>query len=164
MSPSPEARPCYQRKSVSCSAFIMSGGTLSALTAGLLAAAASLAAKLSLGGDLLKPCEADAPGGAACSQWIHVLLRLLCGGLMLSCNALMWTFFSRALRHSSSTARTTLTTTGSSFIFSGILGRLMFGENHGPLWWTGISLTLCGLLLLHGTAQMPPVDRSSKDK
>uniref|UniRef100_A0A3P9HKA2 Transmembrane protein 42a n=1 Tax=Oryzias latipes TaxID=8090 RepID=A0A3P9HKA2_ORYLA len=150
MSPSPEARPCHQRKSVSCSAFIMSGGTLSALTAGLLAAAASLAAKFH--------------GCFLLSRQIHVLLRLLCGGLMLSCNALMWTFFSRALRHSSSTARTTLTTTGSSFIFSGILGRLMFGENHGPLWWTGISLTLCGLLLLHGTAQMPPVDRSSKDK
>ncbi|RVE62143.1 hypothetical protein OJAV_G00154170 [Oryzias javanicus] len=142
----------------------MLSGTLFALAAGLLAAAASLSAKLSLGTDAPgPPCEADAPGRGACNRWLHLPLRLLCGGLMLGCNALMWTFFSRALRHSSSSARTTVTTSGSSFIFSGILGRLIFGENHGPLWWTGISLTLCGLLLLHGT-QRSPGACSSKDQ
>ncbi|XP_024118069.1 transmembrane protein 42 [Oryzias melastigma] len=149
---------------LSAAAALMLSETLFALAAGLLAATASLSAKLSLGTDVLgPPCEADAPGGGTCNKWLHVPVRLLCGALMLGCNALMWTFFSRALRHSSSSARTTVTTSSSSFIFSGVLGRLMFGENHGPLWWTGISLALCGLLLLHGTPR-PPGDCSSKDK
>uniref|UniRef100_A0A3B4BIR2 Uncharacterized protein n=1 Tax=Periophthalmus magnuspinnatus TaxID=409849 RepID=A0A3B4BIR2_9GOBI len=67
----------------------MVSGSLYALLAGLCGAAASLSAKLSLG-----------------------------TGLLLVCNAVMWTFFSKALRHSSSSARATVTTTASNFISS----------------------------------------------
>ena len=45
-------------------------------------------------------------------------LRLLCAGLLFSCNAVMWAFFSKALRHCSSSARATVTTTASNFISS----------------------------------------------
>uniref|UniRef100_A0A1A8HBE6 Transmembrane protein 42 n=1 Tax=Nothobranchius korthausae TaxID=1143690 RepID=A0A1A8HBE6_9TELE len=95
---------------------------------------------------------------------MHVPLRFLCGGLLLCCNAVMWTMFSKALRHASSSAGATVTTTASNFICSGLLGRLVFRETHTCLWWAGISLTLCGLLVLHAAApeqQTPQED--SKD-
>ncbi|MED6246858.1 hypothetical protein ATANTOWER_025016 [Ataeniobius toweri] len=74
----------------------------------------------------------------------------------------MWTMFSKALRHCSSSARATVTTTASNFISSAILGRLIFGETHSGLWWIGISLTLCGLLVLH--AATPHTKAEKKDK
>ncbi|KAF7646026.1 hypothetical protein LDENG_00194490 [Lucifuga dentata] len=113
-------------------------------------------------------CESRLNGGTgrgestAC-DWLHIPLRLLCGGLLFTCNAVMWTFFSKALRHSSSSARTTITTTASNFISSAVLGRLIFGETHAVLWWVGISLTLCGLLVLHGsTPQAFPQEEDKK--
>ncbi|MBN3325929.1 TMM42 protein, partial [Atractosteus spatula] len=87
--------------------------------------------------------------------WLHIPLRLVCGGLLFTCNAVMWTFFAKALRYSSSSARATVTTTASNFISSAFLGQLIFGETHAVLWWVGISLTLSGLLVLHRAAPRP---------
>ncbi|XP_047454565.1 transmembrane protein 42a [Mugil cephalus] len=150
----------------------MVSGSFYALIAGFLGAAASLSAKLSLGADYLREmCESGLSGwtethrGSPTCDWLHIPLRLLCGGLLFTCNAVMWTFFSKALRHCSSSARATVTTTASNFISSAVLGRLIFGESHATLWWVGISLTLCGLLLLHGsTPQTPAQEEKKKDK
>ncbi|XP_040021884.2 transmembrane protein 42 [Gasterosteus aculeatus] len=150
----------------------MISGSVCALIAGFLGAAASLSAKLSFGADYLRDmCESGlsgwtrTPSGASACDWLHIPLRLLCGGLLLTCNAVMWTFFSKALRHCSSSARATVTTTASNFLSSAVLGRLIFGESHGALWWAGISLTLCGLLVLHGSvAETPPQEEGKKDK
>uniref|UniRef100_A0A8D3C9C7 Transmembrane protein 42-like n=1 Tax=Scophthalmus maximus TaxID=52904 RepID=A0A8D3C9C7_SCOMX len=79
---------------------------------------------------------------------LHIPLRLLCGGLLFTCNAVMWTFLAKALRYSSSSTRTTVTTTASNFISSAFLGQLIFGEPQITLWWVGISLTFSGLLVL----------------
>ncbi|MBN3305503.1 TMM42 protein, partial [Amia calva] len=141
-------------------------GVIYALLAGFLGAVASSSAKLSLGADYLKGvCETglktwggdersfrQADDTTAC-DWLHIPLRLLCGGLLFTCNAVMWTFFAKALRYSSSSARATVTTTASNFI--AFLGQLIFGETHAVLWWVGISLTLSGLLVLHRAA--PPL-------
>ncbi|XP_070768023.1 transmembrane protein 42-like [Enoplosus armatus] len=130
----------------------MISGSCYALLAGFLGAAASLSAKLSLGADYLREmCEAGLGGGTTACDWLHLPLRLLCGGLLFACNAVMWTLFSKALRHCSSSARATVTTTASNFISSAVLGRVVFGESRAALWWVGISLTLCGLLVLHGS-------------
>ncbi|XP_042172492.1 transmembrane protein 42a isoform X2 [Oncorhynchus tshawytscha] len=56
-----------------------------------------------------------------CLFQLHIPLRLLCGGLLFTSNAVMWTFFSKALRHSSSSARATVTTTASNFVSSIIM-------------------------------------------
>uniref|UniRef100_UPI0037E81A24 transmembrane protein 42-like n=1 Tax=Semicossyphus pulcher TaxID=241346 RepID=UPI0037E81A24 len=149
----------------------MISGSLYALSAGFLGAAASLSAKLSLGSDYMRDmCESrlsgwtDTHGGTSVCDWLHIPLRLLCAGLLFTCNAVMWTFFSKALRHCSSSARATVTTTASNFISSAVLGRLIFGETHAVLWWVGISLTLCGLLVLHGsTSQTLPQEEDKKD-
>ncbi|XP_033958218.1 transmembrane protein 42-like isoform X2 [Pseudochaenichthys georgianus] len=116
----------------------MISGSFYAVFAGFLAATASLSAKLSLGAEHLR--------GMCVSglSWTHI------PGETAACD---W-----ALRHCSSSARATVTTTASNFISSAFLGRLIFGERHAALWWVGISLTLCGLLLLHGSTPhtLPP--------
>uniref|UniRef100_A0A673L3W6 Transmembrane protein 42a n=1 Tax=Sinocyclocheilus rhinocerous TaxID=307959 RepID=A0A673L3W6_9TELE len=117
-------------------------GVFYALMAGFLAALASSSAKLSLG--------------------LHIPLRLLCGGLLFTCNAVMWTFFAKALRHSSSSARATVTTTASNFISSAFLGHVIFGETHATLWWVGIILTLTGLYVLHGSTPQAPQENVDK--
>uniref|UniRef100_A0A9J7ZY91 Transmembrane protein 42a n=1 Tax=Cyprinus carpio carpio TaxID=630221 RepID=A0A9J7ZY91_CYPCA len=95
-------------------------------------------------------------------DWLHIPLRLLCGGLLFTCNAVMWTFFAKALRHSSSSARATVTTTASNFISSAFLGHVIFGETHAMLWWVGIILTLTGLLVLHGSTPQAPQENANK--
>ncbi len=98
----------------------------------------------------------------------------------------MWTFFAKALRHSSSSARATVTTTASNFIssvsshppqihlrkqlfndlilsfFQAFLGHVIFGETHATLWWVGMILTLTGLYVLHGSTSQSP--RENVDK
>lgn len=61
---------------------------------------------------------------AVCFQ-LHIPLRLLCGGLLFTCNAVMWTFLAKALRYSSSSTQTTVTTTASNFI-SSVSNRLFY--------------------------------------
>ncbi|KAM6375876.1 transmembrane protein 42 [Alca torda] len=120
------------------------GGGAAAAAAGLLGAAAAAAAKLALG-----------PGGEAAGGWLPVLLRIGCVGLVFACNAVMWTVFAKALRLSSSSAAASVTTTASNFISSAMLGKLLFGETWTPLWWVGLTVTLCGLVLLHTAAPQP---------
>ncbi|KTG46656.1 hypothetical protein cypCar_00010280 [Cyprinus carpio] len=149
-------------------------GVFYALIAGFLAALASSSAKLSLGAVYLKDvCETglkiwtdgqentDGVDSTAC-DWLHIPLRLLCGGLLFTCNAVMWTFFAKALRHSSSSARATVTTTASNFISSAFLGHVIFGETHATLWWVGIILTLTGLYVLHGSTPQAPQENVDK--
>ncbi|KAM6282859.1 transmembrane protein 42 [Porphyrio hochstetteri] len=120
------------------------GAAAAAVVAGLLGAAAAAAAKLALG-----------QGGEAAGGWLPALLRVACVGLVLACNAVMWTVFAKALRLSSSSAAASVTTTASNFISSAILGKLFFGETWTLLWWVGLAVTLCGLVLLHTAAPQP---------
>ncbi|XP_046883513.1 transmembrane protein 42a [Hypomesus transpacificus] len=153
----------------------MTSGTFYALLAGFLGAFASSSAKLSLGADYLRElCETGVNNWAGGKHWpnqsdttlcerLHIPLHLLCGGFLVICNTVMWTFFSKALRHSFSSARATVAITASNFIFSTFLGKLVFGETHSALWWVGISLTLSGLLVLHGCqAQIQQKDRKDQ--
>ncbi|XP_053324228.1 transmembrane protein 42 [Spea bombifrons] len=131
--------------------------------AGLLGALSACSAKLALGADHLRDLCEDVVGeqGGVC-EWIHLLLRLCCICLVFLCNAVMWTFFAKALRLSSSSATATVTTTASNFVSSAFLGKVLFGESRALLWWVGISITLCGLLLLH--KQTPPSKDESETK
>ncbi|XP_041039597.1 transmembrane protein 42a isoform X2 [Carcharodon carcharias] len=93
-----------------------------ALAAGSLGALASAAAKLSLGGGGI--LGAMNRGEA---EWLYILLRVGCGAMVFFFNALMWTFFAKALRYSSS-ARASVTTIASNFLSSFLYFRL-FLEN-----------------------------------
>ncbi|CAJ0965935.1 unnamed protein product [Ranitomeya imitator] len=93
---------------------------------------------------------------------VHFALRLGCAGLVFAFNAAMWTFFAKALRYSSSSAAATVTTTASNFVSSAVLGKVLFGESRAILWWVGISITLCGLVLLH-TSSSRTEDTTKKE-
>ncbi|XP_053569032.1 transmembrane protein 42 [Bombina bombina] len=132
--------------------------------AGLLGALAACSAKLALGTDYLRDaCEAAVwELGEGICDWVHLLLRLICMCTVFICNAVMWTLFAKALRLSSSSATATVTTTASNFVSSALLGKVLFGESRALLWWVGISITLCGLLLLHSAS--PPLGEKSAAK
>ncbi|XP_038244160.1 transmembrane protein 42 [Dermochelys coriacea] len=136
-------------------------GAAHSAVAGLLGALAACSAKLALGGDYLREACAAAAAGACVG--LHVVLRVGCVGLVFACNAVMWTFFAKALHYSSSSATATVTTTASNIISSAFLGRLLFGETRALLWWVGISVMLCGLLLLH-TASLQTEQQQSEKK
>ncbi|XP_062985461.1 transmembrane protein 42 [Elgaria multicarinata webbii] len=142
-------------------------GAAYAAGAGVFGALAACSAKLALGADYLRAGCIAVGGGeesAACA-WLPMILRVGCGVLVFAWNAIMWTFFAKALRYSSSSATATVTSTASNFISSAFLGKMLFGETHVLLWWIGISITLLGLLLLHtAPPPLPEEERQLKEK
>lgn len=145
-------------------------GVFFALLAGMMGALASASAKLALGtGHLREVCISTATvwqtEATALCESLHKVLLLGCIGLVFACNAVMWTFFVKALRFSSSSAAATVTSTASNFLFSAFLGKILLGEVCNLLWWVGISVTLLGLLLLHtGPPQTDQMDSEKKEK
>uniref|UniRef100_A0A8C4LKQ1 Transmembrane protein 42 n=1 Tax=Equus asinus TaxID=9793 RepID=A0A8C4LKQ1_EQUAS len=69
-------------------------------------------------------------------------------------NSLMWTFFSRGLSFSMSSAIASVTVTFSNILSSAFLGFVLYGEYQEVLWWGGVFLILCGLTLIH--RKLPP--------
>ncbi|XP_066539280.1 transmembrane protein 42a [Hoplias malabaricus] len=155
----------------------MLGGGVYAVLSGFLGAAASCCGKLSLSErGVSAVCEralsstlytniytTETHSTAVC-EWLHIPLRVVCGLLLFVCNAVMWTFFAKALRLSSSSAQATVTSTASNFISSAFLGYLIFGESHDMLWWTGITLTLLGLFILHGLSSQDRLLNAKKEE
>ncbi|XP_044150840.1 transmembrane protein 42 [Bufo gargarizans] len=132
--------------------------------AGLLGALSASSAKLALGADYMRDlCAVTVGERADVCEWVHLVLRLGCAGLVLLCNAAMWTFFAKALRYSSSSAAATVTTTASNFVSSAVLGKVLFGESRALLWWVGISITLCGLVLLHTSSSKTEDSRKKEN-
>lgn len=133
----------------------MKGMTFSLLS-GLLAALASLCGKISMaGGETTNICEtvashwlAGAPAHYFCENVITVV-RVSFFGLMIACNAVMWTVFTKALRLCATTLEAAVTNTASNFFFTAVFGQTLFGERLTVLWWLGTVLILFGLLLMH---------------
>ncbi|XP_066207243.1 transmembrane protein 42 [Saccopteryx leptura] len=69
--------------------------------------------------------------------------------VMATTNSLMWTFFSRGLSFSMSSAVASVTVTFSNILSSAFLGFVLYGESQEVLWWGGAFLILCGLVLIH---------------
>uniref|UniRef100_A0A5F8A2R4 Transmembrane protein 42 n=1 Tax=Macaca mulatta TaxID=9544 RepID=A0A5F8A2R4_MACMU len=92
---------------------------------------------------------------------LHVTLKVSMGlcvlGIivMASTNSLMWTFFSRGLSFSMSSAIASVTVTFSNILSSAFLGYVLYGECQEVLWWGGVFLILCGLTLIH--RKLPPI-------
>nr|XP_045365795.1 transmembrane protein 42 [Camelus bactrianus] len=74
--------------------------------------------------------------------------------VMATTNSLMWTFFSRGLSFSMSSAIASVTVTFSNILSSAFLGFVLYGECQKVLWWGGVFLILCGLTLIH--RELPP--------
>lgn len=119
-------------------------GVLNCLCAGAFGALAAAAAKLAFGGQ------------------VNIGLCVLGIIAMASTNSLMWTFFSRGLSFSMSSAIASVTVTCSNILSSAILGYVLYGECQEVLWWGGVFLILCGLTLIHRT--LPPTWEASKQQ
>ncbi|XP_077300463.1 transmembrane protein 42 [Arctopsyche grandis] len=103
-----------------------------ALIAGMCAAGASLFGKL-----------------AGNSEFgFNLSISVFCLVIMIALNAVMWTFYSKALNLSDTSIGPTVTSAAINFIFSGILGALIFGEKPSLLWWTSMCFVLVGLLFI----------------
>nr|XP_034340233.1 transmembrane protein 42 isoform X2 [Arvicanthis niloticus] len=96
------------------------------------------------------------------SLTVNIGLRVLGIIAMASTNSLMWTFFSRGLSFSMSSAIASVTVTFSNILCSAILGYVLYGECQEILWWGGVFLILCGLTLIH--RKFPPTWKASKQQ
>ncbi|XP_069873692.1 transmembrane protein 42 [Dipodomys merriami] len=111
-------------------------GVFNCLCAGAFGALAAASAKLAFGRE------------------VNMGLCVLGIITMASTNSLMWTFFSRGLSFSMSSAIASVTVTFSNILSSAFLGYVLYGECQEVLWWGGVFLILCGLTLVH--RKLPP--------
>ncbi|XP_029097491.1 transmembrane protein 42 [Monodon monoceros] len=111
-------------------------GVFNCLCAGAFGALAAASAKLAFGSE------------------VNVGFCVLGIIAMATTNSLMWTFFSRGLSFSMSSAIASVTVTFSNILSSAFLGFVLYGECQEVLWWGGVFLILCGLTLIH--RELPP--------
>ncbi|XP_007463833.1 PREDICTED: transmembrane protein 42-like [Lipotes vexillifer] len=111
-------------------------GAFNCLCAGAFGALAAASAKLAFGSE------------------VNVGFSVLGIIVMATTNSLMWTFFSRGLSFSVSSAIASVTETFSNILSSAFLGFVLYGECQEVLWWGGVFLILCGLTLIH--RELPP--------
>lgn len=65
-------------------------------------------------------------------------------------NAVMLAFYSAALRRTSS-LQATSATVAFNILFSGQMGRVLYGEQLVPQWWLGLGCLAAGVALVHPT-------------
>ncbi|XP_004419648.1 PREDICTED: transmembrane protein 42 [Ceratotherium simum simum] len=119
-------------------------GVFNCLCAGAFGALAAASAKLAFGSEV---------NMGVCILGIIV---------MATTNSLMWTFFSRGLSFSMSSAVASVTVTFSNILSSAFLGFVLYGEYQEVLWWGGVFLILCGLTLIH--RKLPPTGKALPHK
>lgn len=93
-------------------------------------------------------------GGTAFAEFLidGWLAFIVFVGLMLISNALVWTFFVRALHSSGGSLVATVTSASTNYCLSAVFGYFVFGESMSLVWWFGTSLVIIGLILI-GTDQ-----------
>uniref|UniRef100_A0A8C3WX27 Transmembrane protein 42 n=1 Tax=Catagonus wagneri TaxID=51154 RepID=A0A8C3WX27_9CETA len=119
-------------------------GVFNCLCAGAFGALAAASAKLAFGSE------------------VNVAFFILGIIMMATTNSLMWTFFSRGLSFSMSSAIASVTVTFSNILSSAFLGFVLYGECQEVLWWGGVFLILCGLTLIH--RELPPTSKALPHK
>ncbi|KAK4984627.1 hypothetical protein LTR50_006477 [Elasticomyces elasticus] len=82
------------------------------------------------------------------SKVVELLVRSVFFALNLLFNAIMWTFFTRALTLATSTVRLSIINTSANFMLTAALGVLVFGEALPPLWWAGAGLLGAGSVVI----------------
>ncbi|GFR71631.1 transmembrane protein 42 [Elysia marginata] len=138
-------------------------GPLCAIQAGCCAALASVSAKTAT--------SYDAAGGIAkglidivsmlsaldLSQYTEegtVCVRLLGVAGIFLFNALMWVLFTKSMHLCSSTLEASAFNTSSNFLFTAVIGKLLFSEHLSWQWFLGSALMVLGLVILHhGSSQ-----------
>ncbi|MCJ1245411.1 hypothetical protein MMC30_002615 [Trapelia coarctata] len=79
---------------------------------------------------------------------VDYLTRAIFFSLNLAFNALMWVLFTRALTLHTSTTHVSILNTSSNFLFTAILGLLIFSESLPPLWFLGAGMLVIGNVII----------------
>ncbi|CAI2167314.1 8122_t:CDS:2 [Funneliformis geosporum] len=95
---------------------------------------------------------------------IMKFIRICCFGSIFICNALMWTFFTKALNKSSSSLQVTVLNSATNFCMTAVLGNIIFGETLSLQWWFGASLIVIGTLLINKSIHDRKDRMKNKDK
>ncbi|MCJ1435219.1 hypothetical protein MMC27_004591 [Xylographa pallens] len=82
------------------------------------------------------------------SRVVEVAIRAIFFLLNLGFNALMWILFTRALTLHTSTTKVSILNTSSNFLFTAILGLLIFSESLPSLWFAGAFLLVIGNVVI----------------
>lgn len=136
--------------------FIMSLTMFPILICGLLGGFATIFGKLAFSSDSLpitefsKMCTGYTLSNRDASlncEYSIIFVRVLAGGFMLACNALVVGFFLRAIE-ANNTVVVIVISSATNFLTSGIFGQLMFGEVVGQSWYLGSLLIVIGMLLV----------------
>lgn len=141
-----------------------SHGLTLAVIAGVMASLGSTCAKLAMSGDVIKShCQLLA--GTTICQQVCLYIQVMFFLLIFVCNAIMWTFFTKSLQYCSSSVQATVTNTASNFLFTALVGLVLFNESLSLRWWFGSLLILLGLILINrGNLKDEQTKQNMKDK
>ncbi|KAI9774307.1 MAG: hypothetical protein M1840_004201 [Geoglossum simile] len=122
-----------------------------AIASGLCAAANGMFAKLT-GDDRTTTALTTSIAGAIAhfvglsreNKIMEFGIRAVFFGLNLVFNGIMWALFTSALKRSPSTTRVSIVNTSANFLFSALLGLMVFAETLPPLWWLGAVFLVAG--------------------
>lgn len=78
--------------------------------------------------------------------WLWVAISF---GIMLVLNAIMWTFYTKAMQEKGGTLVATVVSSGTNYTVSALLGSVVFGETTSLIWWMGMSLVVAGLFVVN---------------
>ncbi|KAJ3076646.1 hypothetical protein HDU98_001656 [Podochytrium sp. JEL0797] len=112
------------------------------ITSGLLAASATLFAKLlaSFSHELRLPFL---------PSWLQINPKFVLLPLVIASNVAMWAVFTRALNSSPSSAAVSVLNSSANMIASAILGYFLFDEHLSVRWWIGAAFVLAGTALMN---------------
>ncbi|KAK7409542.1 hypothetical protein QQX98_008262 [Neonectria punicea] len=75
---------------------------------------------------------------------VEICVRVLFFVLNLTFNGVMWTLFTTALARGTSTTQVSIMNTSTNFVFTALLGFVIFSEALPPMWWAGAALLVAG--------------------
>ncbi|KAL2066504.1 hypothetical protein VTL71DRAFT_2575 [Oculimacula yallundae] len=79
---------------------------------------------------------------------VEVIVRAIFFGLNLIFNGIMWTLFTKALARGTSTTQVSILNTSANFMFTAVMGWLIFSESLPPLWFVGAALLVAGNVII----------------
>ncbi|KPM43590.1 hypothetical protein AK830_g2966 [Neonectria ditissima] len=79
---------------------------------------------------------------------VEICVRVLFFVLNLTFNGVMWTLFTTALARGTSTTQVSIMNTSTNFVFTALLGFVIFSEALPPLWWAGAALLVAGNVIV----------------
>eukprot|EP00096_Caligus_rogercresseyi_P012325 TRINITY_DN5122_c0_g1_i1.p1 TRINITY_DN5122_c0_g1~~TRINITY_DN5122_c0_g1_i1.p1 ORF type:complete len:148 (+),score=15.74 TRINITY_DN5122_c0_g1_i1:180-623(+) len=117
---------------------------------GLYAAICGVVGKVVYDNDIVvRLCESFSPSESLCdAKSVQIGIHGLLFGVLAFIHILMFEAFNKALKLSSTSLEVTVINSATNFLFTGVLGCVLFSESLGLGWVLGTSLILLGSFVL----------------